>query len=301
MKTIAYVSPFVPAEWIAAHGLVPHRLRLGMTSGETLPAARGVCPYVEALLKAVQSGLDATALVLTTVCDPMRYTASLIESRGDCPTFLLNVPSTWQSPAARRFFGEELRRLGRFLIEHGGNAPDGGKLADTMRDFNDRRYGSASENNPTMITANNGIPVALVGGPLMETDVAIHAMIERAGGRVVLDATENGERTQPRPFDAARLAIEPFEELIDAYFDIPDPFRRPNTRFYHWFAAERTARNVRGVILRRYIWCDLWHAELRRVQETAGLPVLELDVGPDDLASPNRLQGRIEAFFETLP
>ena len=28
--------------------------------------------------------------------------------------------------------------------------------------------------------------------------------------------------------------------------------------------------------------------------------MLELDVGPDDTAAPNRMQGRIEAFLEML-
>ena len=46
MNTIAYSSPFVPAEWIAAHGLRPHRLRLCAGDGPALAAvARGVCPY----------------------------------------------------------------------------------------------------------------------------------------------------------------------------------------------------------------------------------------------------------------
>ena len=38
MKTIAYSSPFVPAEWIAAHGLRPQRLRLRPRG----PLTRGV-------------------------------------------------------------------------------------------------------------------------------------------------------------------------------------------------------------------------------------------------------------------
>ena len=39
MNAIAYSSPFVPAEWIAAHGLRPHRLRLARRAAE-----RGRCP-----------------------------------------------------------------------------------------------------------------------------------------------------------------------------------------------------------------------------------------------------------------
>ena len=53
MNAIAYASPLVPAEWIAAHGFRPHWLRLrSSTARPALAAARGVCPYVRAVLDA---------------------------------------------------------------------------------------------------------------------------------------------------------------------------------------------------------------------------------------------------------
>ena len=89
-----------------------------------------------------------------------------------------------------------------------------------------------------------------------------------AGGRVVLDATEGGQRTMPRRFDPARVASDPLQELADAYFDgIPDAFRRPNSRLYEWLGRELAARHVQGIIFRRYLWCDLWHAELQRLKQ----------------------------------
>ena len=48
MNAVGYSSPFVPAEWIAAHGLRPERLRLHPTEKLT----RGICPYAGALLDA---------------------------------------------------------------------------------------------------------------------------------------------------------------------------------------------------------------------------------------------------------
>ena len=85
--------------------------------------------------------------------------------------------------------------------------------------------------------------LAILGGPLLETDCGFFDLIERAGGRVVLDATEGGQRTLPRPFDPARVAAEPLQELADAYFDgIPDAFRRPDTRLYEWLGRELAAR-----------------------------------------------------------
>jgi benzoyl-CoA reductase/2-hydroxyglutaryl-CoA dehydratase subunit BcrC/BadD/HgdB len=297
MKPIAYCNPFVPAEWIAAHGLQPRWLRLGVDGGGPLPAlARGVCPYVGALIETAQAGLsDASALVLTTVCDQMRYAAALLETRGCGPLFLLNVPSTWQTPAARQLYLDELRRLGQFLVALGGTAPDNAALARVMLDCDHGRNADAIGHSDV------GVPLALLGGPLLESDRPLLDLLERCGGRVVLDATEGAERTMPRPFDPVRVASEPLRELADAYFDgIPDAFRRPNTGLYEWLGRQLAARQVRGIIFRRYVWCDLWHAELQRVRQWTRLPVLELDVGPDDTGAPNRIQGRIEAFLETF-
>jgi benzoyl-CoA reductase/2-hydroxyglutaryl-CoA dehydratase subunit BcrC/BadD/HgdB len=342
MSAVGYSSPFVPAEWIAAHGLRPERLRLRPTEKLT----RGICPYAGALMEAGKGDrhllceapggpfrqkvpVPFSCLVLATTCDQMRYVATMLEQRADHPIFLLNVPSTWQTPAARQLYLDELRRLGRFLVRLGGSAPSDLELAEIMLASNRKREedrensrgptargelsrwgdsctvaprdGSATA-IPTVATPTvSGIPLAILGGPLLETDCEFFALVERAGGRIVLDATEHGVRTFPRPFDAARAAADPLQELADAYFDgIPDAFRRPNTALYEWLGRELAARQVRGIILHRYVWCDLWHAESQRLKQWSPTPLLELDVGPDDTGAANRLQGRIEAFLEML-
>jgi benzoyl-CoA reductase/2-hydroxyglutaryl-CoA dehydratase subunit BcrC/BadD/HgdB len=315
--------------------LQPCRLRL--QAAERL--ARGVCPYAAALIEAFlpmqsaaandASSLPYSALVLTTACDQMRYAAAILEQRGGCPVFLLNVPSTWQTATARQLYLDELRRLGRFLVRVGGHAPSNADLSQEMlaqertRNKNSRRPTAGGEGSgesggepsgwggsctaapgdgsTTAIPTTSGIPLAIVGGPVMENDEVLFELIEHAGGRVVLDATEDGQRTLPRPFNPERLAVDPLQELADAYFDaIPDAFRRPNTKLHEWLKREIAARQIRGIILRRYLWCDLWHAALAELKQASGVPVLEVDVGPDDAASPNRVQGRIEAFLETL-
>jgi len=370
MNAVGYSSPFVPAEWIAAHGLQPHRLRLHPTEKLT----RGICPYAGALLDAALSNIpggrvpllgtssaevagdarhclfqavahrsaisahgaecvldsaprsDILGVVLTTACDQMRYVAAMLEQRGSRPVFLLNVPSTWQTPTARRLYLDELRRLGRFLVGLGGKTPSDTELANVMLASDRARTladvchcleqavplqqlasstacskqwhtGVGATASPTA----SGIPLAILGGPLMETDRDFFELVERAGGRIVLDATEDGERTLPRPFDPTRVGSDPLKELADTYFDgIPDAFRRPNTKLYEWLGRELAARQIRGIILRRYLWCDLWHAELHRLKQWSPTPVLEIDVGPDDTGAPNRVQGRIEAFLEML-
>jgi benzoyl-CoA reductase/2-hydroxyglutaryl-CoA dehydratase subunit BcrC/BadD/HgdB len=151
-------------------------------------------------------------------------------------------------------------------------------------------------------TQAQGVPLALVGGPLLEEDDAILDLVERAGGRVVLDGTEGGERTLPAPWDRRRLQTHPLGELCRAYFaHFPDPFRRPNHELYEWLGREASARGVRGIILRRYLWCDLWHAELDRLRHWSPVPILDLDVAEHGHGAMSRTSGRLEAFLETLP
>ncbi|MCL2641880.1 MAG: hypothetical protein FWD53_13600, partial [Phycisphaerales bacterium] len=48
--TVAYSSPFVPAEWIVAHGFEPRRV-VPRASG--VAAVAGVCPFAHDFLMAV--------------------------------------------------------------------------------------------------------------------------------------------------------------------------------------------------------------------------------------------------------
>jgi hypothetical protein len=144
------------------------------------------------------------------------------------------------------------------------------------------------------------VPLAVVGGPLLPQDGALFDLIEQVGGYIVLDGTEGSERTLPATFDRRRARENPLEELCAAYFGhIPDVFRRPNTRLYEWLGREMSARKVHGVLFRRYVWCDLWHAELQRLKQWSPVPVLDADVA-DDAGVPARLLGRLEAFVEML-
>jgi len=323
MNTVAYCSPFVPAEWIAAHGMRPSWLRPRSAAGRPRAgAARGVCPYAGATVDTVLSGVEAAAVVLTTTCDQMRYAAATLERQGRLPVFLMNVPRTWETAAARELYRDELRRLGRFLVLLGGKEPSPEELAAVMLQCDGdraRRVGQAQrspteEDAPslggtalrlshptTTLPQQKRIPLALVGGPLAEEDSDLFDLVERAGGCVVLDATEGGERTLPAPFDPERTRTRPLEELVDAYFGaIPDVFRRPNDRLYQWLGQRIASRGVRGILFRRYLWCDLWHAELHRLRQWSPVPVLDFDaVGEEDSATA-RTVGRLEAFLEML-
>ena len=353
MNTVLYASPLVPVEWLAAHGLRPIWWRgtgQGFTSspardsdrrGAPPPSAspirgrRGVCPLAAAV---VDGGAPASAMVLTTACDQMRYAASWREHQQRLPTFVMNVPSTWQTETSRSLYRAELMRLSRFLVARGGARPSREALAavmcefdgarDRLREIRDRLSGrelaaalirvretaAPSDNQlaaaslPSFDGQSSGDPcgdgalrLALAGGPVCESDYGLFDWIEQAGGRIVLDATEWGERTLPRAFAAERTRCDPLAELADAYFGaIPDVFRRPNHMLYDYLGREMSARHVRGLIVRRYLWCDLWHAEVAPLKAWSRVPVLDLEAADSEAGSAERSRGRIEAFLEML-
>jgi benzoyl-CoA reductase/2-hydroxyglutaryl-CoA dehydratase subunit BcrC/BadD/HgdB len=125
--------------------------------------------------------------------------------------------------------------------------------------------------------------------------------VEKYGGQVVLDASTTGERTEPGLFDRRRLQDDPLMELCQAYFgSIPDAFRRPNSELYKWLKHHIADRKVRGIIFLRYLWCDTWHAEVKRLKEWTPLPVLDLEHGDEERSNRQRTTLRIQAFLETF-
>jgi benzoyl-CoA reductase/2-hydroxyglutaryl-CoA dehydratase subunit BcrC/BadD/HgdB len=173
-----------------------------------------------------------------------------------------------------------------------------------MKEFSPEKESESSSTTPEhdiSVPSGTGVPLALVGGPLMIKGYEIFDLIEQLGGQVVLDGTEGGERTIPARFDGERVRDDPLGELVRAYFDtIPDVFRRPNTALHHWIDQQVRARHVRGIVFRRFVWCDLWHAELERLRQSSPVPVLEIDVDRDDDGGQARIRSRLEAFMEML-
>ncbi|MHC4440787.1 MAG: 2-hydroxyacyl-CoA dehydratase [Planctomycetota bacterium] len=328
MKTIIYTCPYVPAEWIAAHGLCPNRLLLDRVDSSSMSIrTEGVCPFVRSFIDEVLRNKDTGGIIVTTVCDQMRRAFDILVRNCELPAFLMNVPNTWQFFASQKLYIDELERLSRFLTGLGGKSPSNDALAKIMLEYDAartsiltareylsaRQYAEAiaafgrAESNQTVncvsgiVPKTDGVPLAIVGGPLMRQDFALFDMIEQSGGRIVLDATETGERGVCAPFDRRRVQDDPLIELADAYFGgIPDASRRPNSELYKWLERELASRNVQGIIFRRYLWCDIWHAELRRLKDWTDLPVLDIDTASDNETDEYRTANRIRAFLEML-
>ncbi len=292
-----------------------------MPSPAGVREAEGRCPYAAAFAAGVESG-DAVAAVFAVTCDQMRRSAEDGDREG-AGRFLFHVPSTWQTPAAHRYYRAELRRLGRFLERVGGRAPEPGRLASEMERFErlrerlaglrdgmtsrahaelTARFHAAGElpeaDGDGSGNSRGGIPLLLLGSPLRTCDLGLLDAIDRAGGRVILDATESGEREWPRRFDRRRLGSDPLDELADAYFGhIPAVFRRPNTALFDWLAEARRTLPFRGTVLVTHPWCDLWRAELPRVRAVLDSPVLAVDLAGDGVPD-GSWATRVQALLE---
>jgi benzoyl-CoA reductase/2-hydroxyglutaryl-CoA dehydratase subunit BcrC/BadD/HgdB len=316
-RAIAYCSPFVPAEWIAAHGFRPLRI---IPDGAPTPATEGACPFAKAFICAATEPGTADAIVMTSTCDQMRRAAEFTGRRTNVPVFLLGVPVTCGTSTAQRMYHNELGRLGRFLVTLGGAPPSHETLITQMIRYDAARSAlrqsrpficakafaqaieqlGESPSGPTPSQqSSNGIPIAIVGGPVSHGDRFIYDLIEHAGGRVLLDATETGTRTLPEAFDRRRLNDDPLLELADTYFRIPDVFRRPNDGLYQYLRDNLADKVIRGVILVRCLWCDLWHAEFPRLREWLNLPSIDIDLTGDTGEAP-RIRTRIESLLESL-
>jgi len=324
-RKIYYCCPFVPAEWIAAHGFEAVRLFPGSGAGNISAGAAGLCTYAGALIDEVAAIGDREGLILTTLCDQMRRAADLLRAKGYSSLFVMNVPSVYGIESVRRLYREELERLGRFLEGLGGEKANNGRIIEIMTSFDARRAslresrqdmtgrqfaeacigflktGQHAAHTASTERKRKGVPLALVGGPLMERHLELIDFIERSGGAIDLDGTDTGERCFPAPFDMGIACEDLLEELTTAYFDhIPHPFRRPNGLFYEWLGREVKLRAVKGMIIIRYPWCDIWHGEVARLKEWSDVPVLDVDMGERGDGDDNRIKNRLMAFLEML-
>lgn len=302
---VAYSCSFVPSEWISAYGLTPERLTVDCSATAAgkdqagLTQLQGLCPYARAFAAAVLAR-QSDAVIFTTMCDQMRRIWELLPQEWAAKTFLLNVPRTWQSAAAFRYYKEELVRMGAFLESLGGTAPSTDRLADLMSAADSDRQECRTLAAESFNQANRTLKrLALVGGPMTQDDSWLTGLVRLHSGLLVLDASETGDLGLPGPFDHRRLADDPFDELANAYFTIPHPARRPNDPFYEWLGEQITARQIQGIIFRRFTWCDIWAIEKKRMRERFAIPVVEIEACGGS-GSRARAHTRIQALMEAI-
>lgn len=328
-----HASPWVPVEWIKAHGVEPRglwysdELNLGPTR-----ASAGTCAFAQAVVQFAETHPEK-AVLLTTHCDQLRRGFDTLADSPPGRSFLFNLPATWQSSVAERLYDSELERLSRFLLALGGHLPAPEALRQTIDAYALARKTLLAQaavcparahaeaiarfhwTGPPASTApsaaapgpSSAVPIALLGGPLPRAQWPLIEVMERAGARVALNGTEAGERSlwtgspsevQVPPSAASVSSMRLW--LARSYVrHCVDVFQRPNTRLYAWLKEHLAARAVRGIVLWHYVGCDLWRAEAQSLREAFGLPLLLLDAGDASPASA-RDNGRVEAFMESL-
>src|ERR1039458_7409554 len=85
-------SPWIPAEWIRAHGLQPRTL----WSADNLqpgawPLSAGVCALAESAVRFVEAQTDS-AVIFASSCDQLRRGFDTAHLHGPPPAFLFNLP-----------------------------------------------------------------------------------------------------------------------------------------------------------------------------------------------------------------
>jgi benzoyl-CoA reductase/2-hydroxyglutaryl-CoA dehydratase subunit BcrC/BadD/HgdB len=315
-------SPWIPPEWVRAHGLEPRGLcSADIFPGASAPLPAGVCALADAAVRFARARCD-DAVIFSSACDQLRRGFDTAVLHGQPRAFLFNLPATWRTAAAPQIFRAELERLGRFLLSIGGRAPSPELLrremlragatrrrllqsapASSARGFAEAvaRFHWDGSFSPSPPTAPDGrIPLALVGGPFLARDWKWLDELEAAGARVTLNATETGERSLGPAFDAKTATAPPFDALVRGWCEnMIDVFQRPNTRLYSWLKPRLAHRRARGIVLWHFTNCDLWRAEARTLRETFRLPVLPLETGGEAGAEP-RERNRLQAFVESL-
>jgi benzoyl-CoA reductase/2-hydroxyglutaryl-CoA dehydratase subunit BcrC/BadD/HgdB len=277
------------------------------------------------------------AFVFSSHCDQLRRSFDALPAPQRDRAFLFNLPATCQSHLAEKMYRAELLRLGEFLVRFGGRQPSdlelrtaiekgqqsraelnqrivslrGRELAESLADYFAFGTGAGPRALAQSPSAEWGesIPLALVGGPLLQSHWHIFDTIERLGGQVVLLATEPGERNlwnesvdtqRESASDGALSSEKMIEALVRSYVtNTVEVYQRPNTRLYSWLGERLRSRGVQGILLWQYTWCDLWRAEAQSLKEAFKLPVLQFDA--DTIGAPMLARsGRIEAFMESL-
>jgi hypothetical protein len=322
---VFFASPWIPAEWIKAHGLQPRGI-WGAQSFDLGAASReGSCAFAAGTLSLAQSRNDA-ACVFTTHCDQLRRSFDAAQASSNGRTFLFNLPATWGTAVAPTIYRSELERMSRFLVAAGGTPPDAGELARVMTDYRQKRgllcrtsaarpakriaeailkfhWDGSVPTTAAPAKAPTGIPLALIGGPLPASRLGLFDLVEELGGHIVLNATEAGERSvwDARPATKVAGDTTALLDMVaqDHLEHCVDVFQRPNTRLYDWLGTHFRVREPRAIILWHFTGCDLWSAEAQSLREAFGLPLLGLEA--DDATSLTlRDRSRLEAFIESL-
>lgn len=326
-------------EWIKAHGFEPRGPGLSNPEQPTA-VPEGVCAFAQHLADLARSHIDAPVIFTTacdqlrraadacktgdhprlflfnlpatwqTPASRKLYHAELIRLGKFLETVGGRSPTDASLLEVIRDYDQRRAELAQFIRTH-----PVGDAVQAMAAYFDGSVRASSDGFVTAArppaanttaapraraTVSAGVPLALIGGPLLPSQWSLLQIIESAGGSVVLTATEPGERCLLPPLPPHPEQPDPLTTLANHYFDhAVDVFHRPNSRLYDWLRPRLTERCVRGMVLWVHVGCDLWRAEAASLREAFRLPVLTLDTH-EVRAGGLRDSNRLAAFLEML-
>jgi benzoyl-CoA reductase/2-hydroxyglutaryl-CoA dehydratase subunit BcrC/BadD/HgdB len=320
VKKICYTSPFIPPEWIEACGFHPVRIVPDTPENTSvIPPMEGTCGFMQNFFNTMNT--DCSAVIVTTSCDQMRRGFDIAQQDSPIPLFLLNTPTVVTSSSSLTRYEEELIRLRKFCEDLGGSFSRSRLkrrsahhsrcrriLQALIPHMSYRKYrtllqrymhtGELSDTSFETTAPPAAHPIAVVGGPLPQGFLGLTDILENYGCRIVCDATESGPRCFPAPIDRQLLLSKPERALAQSFCTgIKTAALRPNTGLYTWL-DEAGIHSMKGIVFFRWIWCDLWHAEVHRMDRWADCPVTEIDLHNNN--STERNKTRITAFAESL-
>jgi len=337
MKKILYTSPHIPVEWIEACGIQPVRIMPhGGTEGNVLPSIEGSCGYMRGFFNDA-ANIDSDGLIASAVCDQMRRGFDLASESLNRPLFLFNVPVVANSVSSLKLYKLELNRLQKFCESMGGTFDhdrlieridhhakcrstlesligavpyadfrtvqrfyfENNELPENIIDRSLSLSKAGNTNASTGSATSTKVNIAIVGGPLTGSGIELASLLESHGCRIVIDGTESGTRAVPAPIDRRLLTEDPLEAVAESWlYGIKSIYQRPNAGIFSWLEKAIKSNDIQGIMLVRWVWCDLWHGETRRIAEWSNKHSVEIDLHGSDSFERNRT--RVEAFAESL-
>ncbi|MCF7708752.1 MAG: 2-hydroxyacyl-CoA dehydratase family protein [Verrucomicrobia bacterium] len=142
--------------------------------------------------------------------------------------------------------------------------------------------------------------LALIGGPIPASiRHDLDEFLRTYGAAVLLDVTENNMTQHIPRLNSGRTTGDEFTILASRYFRIPAVWKRPNTAIYTWFSNRVRQEQIDGVLLIRYVFCDLWHCALHEFKHRLSIPILEMDLDGGEALSASAFS-RVQAFLEMI-
>lgn len=290
MTTVYYTTSFVPPELITACGCRPQRLT-GTFQNNRFFRMEGMCAFTQAWLQTLlnKAKNETFITVFATSCDQMRRACDLYAHHCSLPVFLLNVPST-DTPNALAYYRRQLQRLQQFLCSQSGKPFNRGRL---------QRETSASGSR-TLLKSDKPCKIALIGEAVPACiQMTLTEVLKTSNAGIAVDATGNKFMNHFSGFRSATVPNEPLAALAEDYFQLPAVWKRPNERYCRWLMDTVHTNAINGVILFRYVFCDLWHSAACELKKRLPVPLLEIDLDGSAELSVSAVS-RIQAFTEML-